>query len=175
MKPAAPQAGSDPDVAVDDAWYTGVDHSPDPVEPIERTLRRLPVTAINRRRLAWIVGVVVTLWIVVVFARQVGDASAAAARADQIRDQNAALSQQVAALEAERAAIQKRSFVVFMARGFGLGGKLDRRFTLSPDAPPLPSNAPGSAVLQAHDPLPSESPLDAWMSLLFGPSDQNGH
>jgi len=175
MNRAAPKAGPDSEVAVDDAWYTGVDHSPDPVEPIERSLRKLPVTAISRRRIAWIVGVVVTLWIVVVFARQVGDASAAAARADQIRVQNAALTQQVAALSAERDAIQKRSFVEFMARGFGLGGKKDRRFTLSPDAPPLPSNAPGSAILQPNQPVASESPLDAWMSLLFGPTDQNGH
>jgi len=175
MNPAAPQAGPDPHAVVDDAWYTGLDHTPEPAEPVERSLRRLPVTAISRRRLAWIVGVVVTLWIVAVFARQVGDASAAATRADQIRDQNAALAQQVAALQAERDAIQKRSFVEFMARGFGLGGKKDRRFTLSADAPPLPSNAPGSAVLQPNQPLPSESPLDAWMALLFGPPEQNGH
>jgi hypothetical protein len=138
-------------------------------QPADSALRALPVAGINRRRAAWIVGVVASVWIVAVFARQVGDASAAAARADQIRNQNAALSAEVAALQHERDTVQERSFVEFQAREFGLGDTHDQRFQLSPDAPSLSPDAPGSAsALLGPEPTP-QSPLDSWLALLFGP------
>ena len=175
MNCAALPAEPDPSAPVDDAFYTGLDHSQDPAEPVEKLLHRLPIAGVSRRRVAWVIGAVVSLWIVAVFARQVGDASAAAARADEIRAQNAAIAQQVTELERERTAIQQRSFVQFMARGYGLGNRMDHRFSLAANAPPLPSDAPGSSVLDAAGATTSELPFDSWMSLLFGPPPQHGN
>ena len=49
----------------------------------------LPVAGITRRRVAWLLGALVSIWIVSVFARQVGDAGAAVDRADRLRFENA--------------------------------------------------------------------------------------
>jgi hypothetical protein len=139
-------------------------------QPAEVALRALPVAGVSRRRVAWLIGLVVSVWIVAVFARQVGQASAAAARADQIRADNAVLAAQVVALQHERDVIQERSFVEFQARAFGLGNAQDQRFTLAQNAPPLASNAPGSASKRlAPEPTP-QTALDSWLALLFGPS-----
>ena len=140
--------------------------------PTEVALRALPVAGVSRRRMAWILGMVISLWIVAVFARQVGEASAAAARADQVRADNAALAATVTALQHERDVVQERSFVEFQARAFGLGNARDQRFTLAPNAPPLPSNAPGSASVRLTPTPTPQTPLDSWLALLFGPSRQ---
>jgi hypothetical protein len=139
-------------------------------EPAEAALRSLPVAGISRRRLAWIAGVVVSVWVVAVFARQVGEASAAAARADGIRADNDALATQVAALQHERDIVQQRSYVEFIARGYRLGTARDQAFTLAPNAPPLSADAAGSAAHRVGAPEASQAPLDSWLSLLFGPS-----
>ena len=76
----------------------------------------------------------------------------------------------MAALQHERDVVQERSFIEFQARKWGLGNAQDQRFTLAQNAPPLPSNAPGSASVRlAPDPTP-QTPLEAWLALLFGPS-----
>jgi len=114
-------------------------------------------------------GILVTGWIVVVFARQVGDAAAAQTRADQVRQENTVLAAEVAALDRERTFIQTEPFVAFEARAFGLGGTRERPFSLAPDAAPLPSDAPGSAAVRVGAPAATPSPLESWLSLLFGP------
>jgi cell division protein FtsB len=139
-------------------------------ESLEASLRALPVAGVSRRRLAWIAGAVVTIWVVAVFARQVGDASAAADRAAEVRAQNNALAAEVAALERERDTLQQRSFVEFQARAFGLGNARDRRFTLTANAPSLAPDAPGSASVRLGSMPEAQSPLDSWLSLLFGPT-----
>lgn len=138
--------------------------SPGAAEP---DLAALPIIGVSQRRLATMVGVLVAAWIVILFARQVGDASAASARADAMIADNAARRAQVAALDRELARIQQSRFVLLQARAHGLGGPNEIAFTLQPDAPPLPSNAPGSAALRVGAPDPV-SPLDHWMALLFG-------
>ena len=117
--------------------------------------------------MASLLGVLVAAWIIILFARQVGDASAASARADAMIADNAARKSQVAALDRELARIQQSRFVLLQARAHGLGGHNEIAFTLEPDAPPLPSDAPGSAAQRvgAPDPL---SPLDHWLAILFG-------
>jgi hypothetical protein len=138
-------------------------------DPAEVALRALPVAGVSRRRVAWLIGVAISLWVVAVFARQVGDASAAADRAAQVRADNAALTARVEALQRERDTVQQQSFIQFQARAYGLGTAQEKRFTLAANAPPLPADAPGSASLRlAPEPTP-QTPLDAWLSLLFGP------
>ena len=139
-------------------------------DPAEVALRALPVAGVNRRRMAWLIGIAVSIWIVAVFARQVGEASAASDRADRVRADNAALSAQVQALQHERDVVQQQSFVQFQARAYGLGTAEEKRFTLSANAPPLPSDAPGSASVRLAPAPTPQTPLDSWLSLLFGPS-----
>jgi hypothetical protein len=81
---------------------------------------------------------------------------------------NAAKRDQIASLERELGSIQERQFVLQQARGYGLGGSKEISFSLAAGAPPLPSDAPGSAGSRVGAPT-SVSPLDRWLTLLFGP------
>ena len=60
---------------------------------------------------------------------------------------------------------------VLAARAYGLGGRKEIAFALAPDAPPLASDAPGSAGLRVGAAASRVSPLDRWLTLLFGPGD----
>jgi hypothetical protein len=145
-----------------------------PGDPVSRAggpdLSSLPIAGISQRKLAALLGVLVAAWIVVLFARQVGDASAASARAEAMIVDNATRHAQVAALERELERIQQSRFVLLQARADGLGGHNEIAFTLDPDAAPLPSDAPGSAGLRVGAAAPV-SPLDRWLTLLFGAGD----
>jgi cell division protein FtsB len=127
------------------------------------------VVGVTRRRLAFLGAAFVTVWIVIAFARQVGDASAASARVDELRRANAELAANVAALEREYQLIQGKPYILVQAHGFGLGGARDIAFTLSV-RPDLPPDAPGSAAVRLGAQAAPETPLDSWLSLLFGPS-----
>ena len=136
-------------------------------EPVEPDLGALPIAGLSQRKVATMLGVLVAAWIIILFARQVGDASAASARADAMIADNAARKAQVAALDRELARIQQSRFVLLQARAHGLGGRNEIAFTLAADAPPLSPDAPGSAALRVGAPDP-QSPLDHWLALLFG-------
>jgi hypothetical protein len=133
----------------------------------EPDLAALPIAGLSQRKVAGMIGALVAVWIIILFARQVGDAAAASARADAMIADNAARKAQVAALDRELARIQQSRFVLLQARAHGLGGHNEIAFTLEPDAPPLASDAPGSAALRVGAPDPV-SPLDHWLALLFG-------
>ena len=133
----------------------------------EPDLAALPIAGLSQRKVASILGALVAAWIIILFARQVGDASAASARAESMIADNAARKAQVAALDRELARIQQSRFVLLQARAHGLGGHNEIAFTLDPDAPPLPSDAPGSAAVRVGASVPV-SPLDHWLALLFG-------
>jgi cell division protein FtsB len=163
-----------------DPW---IDEDPEPLdeafEPTQATVGRragapdlasLPIAGITRRRAAWVLAAIVSIWIVVVFARQVGDAGAATGRADRLRAENAVLVSQVDALSKELDVVQRQAFIEQQARAYGLGGARERPFTLGPGASPLPADAPGSASVRLGAQTASISPLDAWLDLLFGPS-----
>ena len=100
-------------------------------------LAALPIAGISQRRMAMLLGALVAAWIIVLFARQVGDAAAASARAEAMIADNAARHAQVAALDRELARIQQPRFVLLQARAHGLGGHNEIAFTLDPGAPPL--------------------------------------
>jgi hypothetical protein len=143
-----------------------------PPAPGEPSLEALPVAGFSRRRVGFALGIFVTAWVVVVFARQVGDAAAAQTHADQVRHDNTILAAQVAALDRERTFIQTEPFIAFEARAYGLGGPKERPFSLAPDASALPSDAPGSAAVRIGAPAATPSPLESWLSLLFGPATE---
>ena len=131
------------------------------------SLAALPIAGLSQRRVAIMLGALLAAWIVILFARQVGDASAASARAQAMIADNAARGAEVAALERELARIQQPRFVLLPARAHGLGGHNEIASSLDPGAPPLPSDAPGSAGLRVGAPAPL-SPLESWLTLLFG-------
>ena len=150
--------------------------APDAAEPPDPStgpglpdLSGLPIVGITRRRLGFLGAAFVTVWLVIVFARQVGEATAAGARVDELRQSNEALAAEVAALERESALIQGRPYILLQAHGFGLGGAHDIAFTLSA-RPELAPDAPGSAAVRLGAHVDTETPLESWLSLLFGPA-----
>jgi cell division protein FtsB len=128
----------------------------------------LPVAGVSRRRIAFLVGALVVAWVVVVFARQVGEASAATDRADAAAVENGRLTAEVAGLQRELGLVQTTPYIVQEARAYGLGSHGEVAFRLASDASPLPSDAPGSAATRVGTPSPPRSPLESWLTLLFG-------
>jgi hypothetical protein len=124
---------------------------------------------ISRRRVALIAAGLVAAWLLVAFGRQVGDASAASNRAEELRAANAQLRSDVAALQADLGRVQSDQFVGVEARAYGVGKRHEIPFTLAADAPSLPPDAPGSASLRIGAEPDGSSPLEAWLDLLFGP------
>lgn len=148
----------------------------EPADQEERSAARgpdlgaLPIAGITRRRAAWALALFVSIWIVAVFARQVGDAGAAADRADRLRAENAVFASQVEALQDELDLVQRQAFIEQQARAYGLGGANERPFALAPEASPLPADAPGSAAARLGAGPSRTAPVDAWLDLLFGPT-----
>lgn len=131
-------------------------------------LSSLPVAGITRRRVGFLAGALISVWVVIVFARQVGEAAAATARVDDLRAANAELAGRLAALEREAELIQRQEWIEQQARGYRLGGGGEIPFALG-DAEPLPPDAPGSAAVRLGADARSMTPLESWLSLLFGP------
>ncbi len=134
-------------------------------------LSTLPIAGVTRRHLAGLIGVLVAVWVVIVFARQVGEAQAAASRAETLASDNAARTVVVEGLARELAQIQRQPYVEQQARGYRLGGTKEIPFTLADDTPPLPDDAPGSASVRLGADRSRVSPLERWLTLLFGPTD----
>src|SRR5512134_238569 len=141
-----------------------------PFGPDGPDLSTLPIAGITQRRMAIMLGALVAAWIVLLFARQVSEASAASSRAEAMITENALRHAQIAALERELDRIQQPRFILQQARAHGLGGHKEIAFSLDPDAPPLASNAPGSAALRVGAPV-AVSPLESWLTILFGSSE----
>ncbi len=134
-------------------------------------LSSLGVAGLTRRRAAGLLGAFLAVWIVIVFARQVGAASAATTEVQRVAAENVAMSARVAGLQRELGDIQRQRYVEQMARAHGLGGAHEIAFTLAADAPPLADDAPGSASVRLGSRLDHVSPLERWLTLLFGPAD----
>jgi hypothetical protein len=134
-------------------------------------LAGLPIAGLTRRRMAVIAAALLAAWIVVAFARQVSEASAAATRAQDIATGNAMLRLEVAAMERELDAIARQRFVEQQARAFRVGGAHEIPFALAPDSPALAADAPGSAAVRLGAEAEAVSPLERWLTVLFGPAD----
>jgi hypothetical protein len=134
-------------------------------------LAALPIAGITRRRIGILACAMLAAWIVIAFARQVSEASAATARADDIASANAALRIEVGALERELDLIARQRYVEQQGRAYGLGGAREIAFALEKDAPALPADAPGSAALRIGARVDDVAPLERWLTVLFGPSD----
>ena len=140
-------------------------------EPESVDLSSLSIAGITRRRVGWVVAALVSAWIVVVFARQAGETAAASNRAEQIARENAALAAEVAALKNELKIIERPEYVAQQARGYQVGSRQEIPFILDPSVPHPGPDAPGSASLRVGAPEERPTPLESWLSLLFGSTD----
>jgi hypothetical protein len=154
---------ADPTLGDDDAW---AEMAPRPTEP---GLAALPIVGITRRRMAAAVAVLLAIWILGVFVRQVGEASTATGKADDLAADNIALAAHVASLERELELIARPRYVNQQARGYQLGSAKEIPFALAPGAPALPEDAPGSKALAVGQDRVETSPLETWLTVLFGP------
>ena len=134
-------------------------------------LSGLSVAGITRRRVGFVASTLVGVWIILVFARQVGDATTAANRATQLAADNAALAAEVESLQAEVDAITKPAHVSLAARAYQLGAPKEIAFTLDPSVPAPLDGAPGSASVRLGAASDRQTPLESWLSLLFGPAN----
>lgn len=167
---ARPPLDADDDLFADDL---DVDAGPDAEVPRRErhdpSLQGFSVAGITRRRLGWLIAAFLTAWIMLVFARQVADTAAKAAEADRARASNVQAAQKVVDLQRELALITQQAFITQQAHGLGLGGARDHAFVLAADAPPLADDAPGSASVRLGGEVARPTPLDSWLSILFGP------
>ena len=138
--------------------------------PLSVDLAALPIVGLTRRRMAVIASALLAAWVVIAFARQVAEASEASTRAQDVANGNAMLRLEVAAMERELEAIGRQRFIEQQARGYGVGTVREVPFTLAPDSPPLERDAPGSAALRVGADADHVSPLERWLTVLFGPS-----
>ena len=163
-------AASDP-VTPDDGPPTAPDgDETDPSEPRRSVdLSSLSIAGFTRRRVGWAAAGVVAAWIVVVFARQAGDASAASARATQLAEDNAALAAEVQSLQREVDLVVRPEYVSIAAHAHELGDPHEIPFALSPAVPAPVDGAPGSASARLGAHPDHQTPLESWLSLLFGP------
>ena len=141
----------------------------DAAVPATPDLSALPIAGIGRRQLTMILGAVLAVWIIAVFARQVGDASAASSRAEELAAANNALRADIDAYRRELEFIQRQEYILIEARSYGLGKGREIPFSLSADAPPLAPDAPGSASVRVGAEEARTTPFERWMELLFGP------
>jgi cell division protein FtsB len=112
-----------------------------------------------------VVAIVVALWFVLAFARTMTQLNDATARTAAVRADNAALTQRLAAAQTEADLLQSDAYLRFAARSFGMGGPGERAFGLAPGAPSPAGIVPLGAAPTANV---AASPLENWLSLLFG-------
>jgi hypothetical protein len=130
----------------------------------------LPMPSLSRRRVVTVAGVLLAGVLILTFARQVSEATAASNRAAELRTANAALREEVARLERDLGQVQDVRFIRLEGRAYGLGGPGEIPFALAAGAGPLAADAPGSASVRLGAEQHPRSPLDAWLEVLFGSS-----
>ena len=139
--------------------------------PAALDLATMPIAGLTRGRLLGLAGLFAAAWIVFAFWRQVGAAGELTDRADLLRTGNSELEMRVAELEAELQLVQTPAYVALQAHAYRLGARNEGPFTIEANAPPLPADAPGSASTAVGAEGQAEPPIEAWLTLLFAPSD----
>jgi hypothetical protein len=128
----------------------------------------LPMPSLSRRRVVTAAGVLLAGLLTLSFVQQVGEATAAADRAAELRAANAVLRDDVARLQQDLNHVQDLHFIQLEGRAFGLGAKGEVPFALAAGASPLPADAPGSAAVRLGAPAQPHNNLEAWLEVLFG-------
>ncbi len=114
-----------------------------------------------------IVIAIVAVWLVFVFARSMGDVDRATARQHSVAAEAAALQVRLDADHREQLLVQTDAFQAIQARAYGVGAAGEIVFALPQDAASPPPITPLGATTVKDD-AAAESPLDAWLRILFG-------
>ena len=133
-------------------------------------LGSLSVAGLTRHRVLVLAVFLAVAWLAFAFVRQVGDVTAASGRADALAAANRQLRSDIAALDGELRLIQRQEFIVQEARAYGLGAAREVPFSLQKPVPSLALDAPGSAGVRIGAAAERRSPLESWLTLLFGPA-----
>jgi hypothetical protein len=131
-----------------------------------RPLSPPPLFELHARQAAFVVGLVIVVWIAFVFARAVAATSAANDHAAQLRASIAAEQARLASDQEELAIVQGQPFIRLQARAYGVGAPGEHPFSLAAGAP---SPQPIVPLGEAASPPAKVTPLDAWLTMLFGP------
>jgi hypothetical protein len=130
-----------------------------------RVVRSLQRSRFERRTLYLLIGAVLGIWLFVVFANALADASAANERLAREQGVNATLKARASAGAVEIETIGEQTFLEFLSRSYGMGEPDERPFALAPGAPAPPPMEP----LGADDPTTAvTTPLEDWLELLVG-------
>ena len=119
----------------------------------------------GRSHIGLIVLVVIAFWVVLGFAGTMTELNAATDRRVVLTAETNALTAQVDAAHRELELVQTDGFQALQARAFAIGAPGEIAFALESGAPspapvvPLGRESPGSEP---------QTPLDAWLRLLFG-------
>jgi hypothetical protein len=118
----------------------------------------------SRSHLFALVVAVLAVWLVLVFGRSLTELNEATERAAALGAETAALQARLDAGQRELELVQTDAFQALQARAYGLGGNGERAFALEAGAPPPPIVVP----LGGESPTSVRTPLESWLSLLFG-------
>lgn len=135
------------------------------------SLRELGVAGITRTHLLWVGLAVVAAWVVVGLGSQAAEASRAAAMLAEAEAANARAAAETETLTRELALVTQERWILQQARGYQLGSRHERPFSLAPGIPELLADAPGSAAARLGAPEATRTPLEAWLEILFGDPD----
>lgn len=130
-----------------------------------RVVRSVRRSRLERRTLFLSAGSVVGIWLLVVFANALADASGQAALMAHEEAVNASLQARADAGAAEIVTVAGSAFQEFIARSYRMGAPGERAFALAPGAPPPPEMVP-----LGQDPVTASTstPLEDWLDLLVG-------
>lgn len=142
-----------------------------PEERPAADLRAMSIAGLTRHRVLLLTVLLAGGWLVFAFVRQVGDVTAASGRAEALAAANQQLRADISTLEGELRLIQRQEYVVQQARGYRLGAAREVPFSLQQPVPSLRPDAPGSAGVRVGADAEAGSPLEAWLTLLFGPAE----
>lgn len=119
----------------------------------------------RRTHLGLIVVLIIGSWAVLSFGRTITQLNSASDRQAALAAETATISAQLAAGQRELELVQTDGFQALQARAFGIGAPGEIAFSLESAAPTAPRVAPLGSVGQG---APPQTPLDAWLRLLFG-------
>jgi len=119
----------------------------------------------DRSHAALLIAVVVGFWVVLSFGRTITQLNAATDRQAALTSETAALTAQLDAGHRELDLIQTDAFQGLQARALGIGAPGEIAFSLEAGSAAPPHIVP---LGTAGSDLSDQTPLDAWLRLLFG-------
>jgi hypothetical protein len=119
----------------------------------------------GRAQILAVLMVILAFWLLITFGRALGQLNDATQREATAAAETRTLQAQLEAGRRELMLVQTDAFQALEARALGMGSQGEKIFALAADAPPPPGLVP---LGQNSASAAQESPLEAWLELLFG-------